>query len=834
VIRDYPSVLGADSNTFRLSPCRKQGIKIMKLFVRTFAIALAITSTALAQQNSDPYAEALRYKFDQPRTAILAIEAEIRAAKPDQLPAIEAKLLKILQASEATTDAKEWACRQLRQVGSDRSAPALAALVADKDLATVARWALQSIPGPQVDALLREALGKTDATMKAGVVQTIGARGDRQAVALVAPLASDKNVEIADAALYALGHIGGDEALKALQAAKPPQKLNRYLFHAVLLCAERLAAEGKSADAADVYGHLYKQSDDAIIKTAALRGIILCQKAKAAPVVLAAMKTGCPKVRVSAARFACELGGSEVLSPIIAELSTLPVDARLSLLAMINDKSALPAVLAAVKSDDPAMRAAALGALGRLGDAAHVPVLLAIAAEAKDEPQAAARQALQELSCAEVDAVLIKAAGEGSPAAQAEAIRALAARGAAAAMPTLLQAARSADSPLVADVFAALGELADAKTLPALLKLLVDAKAPRQRTAAEQAIIAASRRLDKDASAAAIEAAMAGASGEVRCSLLRVLARTQSAKALAALRTAAGDADAQVKDAAIRGLAEWPDAAALADLVRIARSADSQVHKILALRGILRLATLKRGGPPAAQAAKFLGEAMPLATRAQEKKLILAALAEVKHPAALEIALRSVGDPEVEAEAVMTVCKLARNTSVGHPDAARAAVQKVLDVCRSPAARQVAESALLVVDKTNIAPQGTATSPDNLEKDGNAGGDQAAIDGNTDTYWDEQDGQKLYRLVVTFKQPQKVAAIGIQGYDHHDFAPKDFEILCDGKLIKKVDNAQYDNNTLLIGFDETTCTTVELKITGSYGGSPAIRELGIYQSASRR
>ena len=38
----------------------------------------------------------------------------------------------------------------------------------------------------------------------------------------------------------------------------------------------------------------------------------------------------------------------------------------------------------------------------------------------------------------------------------------------------------------------------------------------------------------------------------------------------------------------------------------------------------------------------------------------------------------------------------------------------------------------------NIAPQGMASSPDGLKKDGAAGGDQAAIDGNPDTYWDER------------------------------------------------------------------------------------------------
>jgi hypothetical protein len=108
----------------------------------TLACTLALASTAIAQQAADPYAEVLSYKIGQPRTAVMAIEAEVHAATAAQLPAIEDKLLKILQSAEATSDAKDWACRQLRQAGSEKSAATLAGLLGDKQLDTVARWAL--------------------------------------------------------------------------------------------------------------------------------------------------------------------------------------------------------------------------------------------------------------------------------------------------------------------------------------------------------------------------------------------------------------------------------------------------------------------------------------------------------------------------------------------------------------------------------------------------------------------------------------------------------------------------------------------------------------------
>jgi hypothetical protein len=290
------------------------------------------------------------------------------------------------------------------------------------------------------------------------------------------------------------------------------------------------------------------------------------------------------------------------------------------------------------------------------------------------------------------------------------------------------------------------------------------------------------------------------------------------------------DDDAEVSDTAFRGLVAWPDVAAAPDLLAIARSDKTLRRKVLALQGMIRLAG-PAGKLPADHALKLLTDAMSLAGRPDEKKLALAAVGEIKHPAAIDLAAKSLVDPALEVEAAIAVVKIAKSLRATNPDAAAAAIQKVLDVCKSPAARQPAESAMIVLEgMINIALQGTATSPDGLDKDGTAGDDQAGIDGDPATYWDEKDGQKLYRFVVTFKHPEKIAAISIMGYEHHSYAPKDFEVLCDGKAVKKVENTQYDGNFLLLRLDEVTCTSVELKITGYYGQSPAIRELGIYRA----
>ena len=83
--------------------------------------------------------------------------------------------------------------------------------------------------------------------------------------------------------------------------------------------------------------------------------------------------------------------------------------------------------------------------------------------------------------------------------------------------------------------------------------------------------------------------------------------------------------------------------------------------------------------------------------------------------------------------------------------------------------------------------------------------------------------------MVTFSQPTTVSAIRMIGWDHHSYSAKDFDIVCDGKVVRSVRNAVYNGRTLVVVFPSVTCKGLELKITGYYPQSPAIRELEIYK-----
>ena len=137
-----------------------------------------------------------------------------------------------------------------------------------------------------------------------------------------------------------------------------------------------------------------------------------------------------------------------------------------------------------------------------------------------------------------------------------------------------------------------------------------------------------------------------------------------------------------------------------------------------------------------------------------------------------------------------------------------------------------------VAGKTNLALRAKASSKGT--RDHAALGPHGAVDGRVDTFWDETDSQESYLLQLELVKPSTVSAATILGYRHHDFAPRDFELILDGKSVKQVKGAVYVDNLLLVRFPPTECSKVELKVTGYYGGSPAIRELGLFHLEAKK
>ena len=217
------------------------------------------------------------YDWGADRKLLAAIDDAVAATHGDAAARkdLETRLVAVLK-SGASRSAKDFVCRALKTIGTAESVPALAALLADKDLSHMARYALERMPAPEAAQAMRDALPSVSGAMKVGVIGSLGVRRDAASVPALAGLLRDADKAVACAAACALGNIGSPEAAKALVrlAKKAPEGVKAAVADGCLACAERLLADGNKAGAIALYKALNSEDQPKHVRLAATRGLL--------------------------------------------------------------------------------------------------------------------------------------------------------------------------------------------------------------------------------------------------------------------------------------------------------------------------------------------------------------------------------------------------------------------------------------------------------------------------------------------------------------------------------------------------------------------------------
>jgi HEAT repeat protein len=304
-------------------------------------------------------------------------------------------------------------------------------------------------------------------------------------------------------------------------------------------------------------------------------------------------------------------------------------------------------------------------------------VALAISGEGDVAP--AAVNSLASLPGKDVDAAVQAVLDGGDAKARRVAIDVLGQRRVASAAPSLVKAAADADESIRLAAVKALGETVALGDLSALVDLGVKAKQGKELAAVEAAIASACARMpDREACAEILASSLPKAEAAARSALLRSLGRVAGAKALEAVRAAVKESAADVRETALRVMADWPDAAAAADLLALAKSSESKTHKILALRGYIRLIGLS--SQPADQKLAMCKEALGLAERDEERKLVLGALGGVPAAEALAIVVPFFDNPAAKDEAAAAAVAIGEKIAGSHAPQTADAMKKALKV----------------------------------------------------------------------------------------------------------------------------------------------------------
>ena len=419
--------------------------------------------------------------------------------------------------------------------------------------------------------------------------------------------------------------------------------------------------------------------------------------------VIDALKSSDPEMQTGAITIVREIQGPEVTKALAQELPKLPAASQVQLLAALADRGdtlALPAVIETVKSSDESVRVAALKAIGQLGNAASVPLLAQQAAATKGAEQKAARESLYRLRGAEVDAAILQGLPSAPAGIKVELIGAIGERNIGDSVKALLTTATDDDRKVRLESFKVLKVIAKPDDLPALVNLLLEVKNDSDRSEAEKMVAAVAHKIeDKGRQAAAVLAVLPNVKETPgRASLLRTLGRIGDGSALPALQAALTNREPEVQDAAIRALSEWPTPEPVPDLVKVAQTSENKVHKVLALRGFVRLLGLD-STRPAEETIELYKKAMELAGDAAEKKRVLSGLAAAKSPAALTMAAQYLNDLTLHLEAESAVVQIAQATVGSDPQQTKDVLQKLIQNTKNDALRQQAQQILGQADR---------------------------------------------------------------------------------------------------------------------------------------
>ena len=623
------------------------------------------------------------------------------ASAQEKLPT-EEHCLSVLR-SDAGVQQKARACQQLSIVGTGESVDVLAALLGDANLSDYARFALEQIDDERVDEAFRNALAKVKGRQLAGIISSIGARQDTRAVPALERLILDNQSGVSREAVAALGRIATDEAIATIGGvlAAVQDDLRISAAQAALTAGQRLMARGENEKAVAVFNRVLLADVPGHIKNAAAYNSILAGGDSGITLLAEQLRSDDPGKVEMALLAARKLRGSAVSQKLAAEVPNLsPAIQVLTIKALLDrdDPSVAGVIRQLAESNNRNVRTEALKALGQIGDSSAVAILLT-AADAGGGESEIALASLRTIQADDIEQQIIACMQSANAPLKAKLIEIIAARRFSAAVAALLTEAANKNETVAIAALKALTELAGPQDLPALVSLLLNIQDARVRSQAEvTAAAVALKKPDKSKQADEVTGALNGARDlETRLSLLRVLGRIGNGTALGALQTALDSDSEAIRDTAIRALAGCPNADALDTLLRICDTAANDTHRILALRGYIRLLGTDDSIAGETKAGLY-AKALERAASPAEKRLAIGGLAQVSHPDALNVVAAVLDDPTVRKEAILAALAIAQRTAGASPDLARNTALKIEQIAVSPDIKTQAQTLARTID----------------------------------------------------------------------------------------------------------------------------------------
>ncbi len=582
----------------------------------------------------------------------------------------EKSLIAILR-SDAAAAEKAITCKHLAVHGTVDAVPDLAKLLADPQLSSWARIALEAIPGAEANAALREASTSVSGRQLIGILNSIGVKKDSAAVDLLKTRLTDADAEVASAAAVALGQIATPPATEALLAAlgNSDGPVRNAVAEACVLAAEKVAPQS-AADAAAIFDRVRNADVPLQRRLEATRGAILARGDEGLELLreqIHAPEKARFQLALSTTR---EFPGNKVDGALLADLAKLPADRAGLLVEALADRREtvdLPAFLTAAGTGPKEIRLSAIRALGRVGNDSCLPRLLQLASAEKDADLLQATQAaLAQLPGEKVNPALVAELAKADNSLKPM-LLGLIARRRVPAVEEVMKSLDNQDKSVRNAALAALGATIELDRLPLLIDQVVKAKDEAHATQALLALKTASVRMpDREGCADELALQLGKAPQGARPALLDTLAAVGGTRALKAMADSAKGKDPQLQDLSTKHLGTWMTADAAPVLLDLA-TAGPDAYKLRSLRGYIRIA--RQFVLPEDERLEMCKQALATARQPAEQKMVLGILARYPSVAGLKMAIDAEKTPALKEEARNTALAITAKLGAKAPEA---------------------------------------------------------------------------------------------------------------------------------------------------------------------
>lgn len=607
------------------------------------------------------------------------------------------ELIAVLKKADATDFEKAVACKRLAVVGSADAVPVLREMLLDPKFSHYARYALEPIPSPLVDEALREALAKAEGGVRLGLLNSIGARRDKSAIPILAQLLEHEDPAVVDAAASALGRIATPESAEILtkKLARGKEPTRRAVGDALLICAERLLAEGHRDIAQTIWDALSAAELPTPIKLSALRGAILAKGSDGVSLWRERLFSADEATFVMAVHVAREMAAADVSPVLLDALGKVPQERTALLLEALADVAPDQAKESArqlAKEGTTPVRCAAIRALGRIGGGSDIALLLEAATDKEESVSKEAEAALEALKGPEVNRLLAERLAAASKPQMLVLLQVLGQRRASEALSAIRQAMRSNDAEVRSAAVTALGKVARDEDILPLVKQMISTTSAEEVAVLMEALRTACQRVgDREKVGQVLAQELNIAPPAARANVLELLGVLGGKTALDAVVQAARSSDPELQDAATAVLGNWlsPDVApAIWSLIE---SNAAPRYRVRLIRAYIRVA--RQFSVPENERLEMCRRALGVAERAEEKRLVLDVLRRNPSPGSLALAAEMLESGELRAAACETVVTIAEKLGPNVPGV-KETLRKVMEAAGNPQVRSRAESLL--------------------------------------------------------------------------------------------------------------------------------------------